>query len=194
MIYTTSKPNSTFEKIMAGMVSDLGRTSTAEVVFRWKVFTIGYSNNIEVECSMRIENRTPCKEGFTGLGANCTDIDECNENKHNCDSNAFCRNTMGSYSCSCNNGYSGDGKICTACDKNANQPSQGICTCNTGYDGNGNVCTEIDECEEKSHNCDGNAVCTDTDGSFTCTCTPAYYGNGVSCQCKSRLYEPEFMI
>ena len=40
-----------------------------------------------------------------------TDIDECLEDP--CHSNATCSNTDGSYSCSCNTGYSGNGFSCT---------------------------------------------------------------------------------
>ena len=39
------------------------------------------------------------------------DVDECENDV--CDSNALCTNTEGSYICSCNVGYTGDGKTCT---------------------------------------------------------------------------------
>ena len=51
-----------------------------------------------------------------------------------CDMNANCTNTEGSYECGCNEGYEGD-----------------------GYIGN---CTNVDECELGWHNCDVNANCT----------------------------------
>ena len=41
-----------------------------------------------------------------------TDIDECTTNAHDCHLNATCSNTDGSFTCSCNQGYSGDGKQC----------------------------------------------------------------------------------
>ena len=38
-----------------------------------------------------------------------------------------------------------------------------------------------DECTLGTHNCHGNATCTNTDGSFTCSCNIGYTGNGVTC-------------
>ena len=40
------------------------------------------------------------------------DVDECAENTHNCDVNASCSNTIGSFVCSCNSGYRGNGTFC----------------------------------------------------------------------------------
>ena len=32
------------------------------------------------------------------------------------------------------------------------------------------ICLEIDECAIGSHDCDANATCTNTEGSFDCAC------------------------
>ena len=41
------------------------------------------------------------------------DIDECASGTHNCHSSlASCTNTVGSFSCSCNNPYTGNGRTC----------------------------------------------------------------------------------
>jgi len=43
----------------------------------------------------------------------CTDVDECSDDDLNdCDEHATCENSEGSYSCECQEGYSGDGKTC----------------------------------------------------------------------------------
>ena len=42
-----------------------------------------------------------------------TDIDECTTGLHSCHSSrASCTNTVGSYSCSCDHPYTGDGRTC----------------------------------------------------------------------------------
>ena len=40
------------------------------------------------------------------------DIDECMASMDLCHPNANCTNTPGSYTCACNEGYSGDGTTC----------------------------------------------------------------------------------
>ena len=41
------------------------------------------------------------------------DINECGTNTHDCHTNAKCSNSIGTFSCACNIGYSGDGKPCS---------------------------------------------------------------------------------
>ena len=40
-----------------------------------------------------------------------SDVDECHNNT--CHSNATCNNTLGSFLCTCKNGFTGDGRDCT---------------------------------------------------------------------------------
>ncbi|XP_067652542.1 fibrillin-2-like [Haliotis asinina] len=123
-----------------------------------------------------------------------TDVNECLTANGGCDSNARCDNTIGSFTCTCNNGYSGDGFNCTdvnectinngGCDSNArcdNTIGSFTCTCNNGYSGDGFNCTDINECSTNNGGCDINAACGNTIGSYTCTCNSGYSGDGFSC-------------
>lgn len=40
------------------------------------------------------------------------DIQECETEADDCDENAECTNNVGTFSCACFDGYSGDGKTC----------------------------------------------------------------------------------
>ena len=44
--------------------------------------------------------------------------------------------------------------------------------------------TDVNECAIGRDNCDINANCTNTEGSFTCVCRKEFYGDGVSCESK----------
>ncbi|CAH3186424.1 unnamed protein product, partial [Porites lobata] len=121
-------------------------------------------------------------------------IDECQISSHTCSNNAICTNTKGSFNCSCNPGYSGNGHICSdidecnaannSCHENAwcnNTQGSFTCSCKPGYEGDGYNCTDADECLNNSHNCSENATCTNIEGSFNCSCNPGYIGNGHNC-------------
>ena len=41
---------------------------------------------------------------------------------------------------------------------------------------------DTEECILGTHNCDSNATCTNTDGSFECACNNGFSGNGVNCE------------
>jgi len=124
----------------------------------------------------------------------CADIDECALGTDNCDVNATCTNIPGSFTCTCNSGYAGNGLTCTdidectlgthSCDPNAtcfNTPGSYDCTCNAGFAGDGFTCTDIDECALGTDACDVNATCANTVGSYDCTCNAGYQGDGFTC-------------
>lgn len=74
-----------------------------------------------------------CSVGYSGNETHCTgydndsvyyvlhlvcflpaDIDECSTDSNECHINATCTNTEGSYNCSCDLGFTGDGFNCTS--------------------------------------------------------------------------------
>ncbi|XP_072041829.1 uncharacterized protein [Amphiura filiformis] len=137
----------------------------------------------------------PCRGTFKYLEIEylCEDINECTNSEHNCHVDATCTNTIGSFSCACNNGYSGDGAACIDtnecingehnCHNDAtctNTNGSFSCACNDGYSGDGAVCDDINECTGE-HNCHDDATCTNTIGSFSCACNNGYRGDGTAC-------------
>ncbi|WP_395845869.1 EGF domain-containing protein [Cystobacter fuscus] len=131
----------------------------------------------------------------TGAPSRCTrQTGSCADGSAQCDANALCTETSGSFVCTCKPGYTGDGTTCTdidecanntaTCDANAtctNTVGGFTCACKSGYTGDGTTCTDVDECASNTDNCDANATCTNTAGSFTCACKVGYSGNGVTC-------------
>ena len=43
----------------------------------------------------------------------CLDENECKAGTHSCDANAQCSNTIGSFTCTCLKGFSGNGLVCS---------------------------------------------------------------------------------
>ena len=113
------------------------------------------------------------------------DINECESNdSNNCDKNAQCTNTDGSFTCTCNSGYSGDGVSCTS--KLATTLLAILCT-------NFNLFiqpADVNECELETYPCSSNANCMDTDGSFNCTCSDGFEGGGFNCTGKLEILFP----
>ncbi|XP_066022856.1 fibrillin-1-like isoform X3 [Pocillopora verrucosa] len=120
------------------------------------------------------------------------DMDECKFNISDCDVNANCTNTYGSYKCTCKVGYTGDGHSCSdideckgnhSCHMNAictNTKGSYVCNCHPGYTENGRGCADINECKG-NHSCHVNATCVNTLGSHVCQCHVGYTGNGQNC-------------
>jgi cysteine-rich repeat protein len=132
----------------------------------------------------------------TKMPTTCADIDECTKGTDDCDANAACANSIGSFTCTCNNGYKGSGKTCTDkdecgadggnnCGANTNctnTPGSFSCACKTGYKGTPTAgCTDKDECgADGGNNCGANTTCTNTPGSFSCACKTGYKGDPVA--------------
>lgn len=151
----------------------------------------------DAECTVELGVATcTCLPGYqdtSGNGSVCNDIDECATNNDDCDDRAVCANTVGSYTCTCGDGYDGDGSMCFdidectedgVCDANAtcrNYDGAYDCECNDGYVGDGLACADADECADGSHECHVDATCSNTVGSYQCTCAPGYAGDGITC-------------
>ncbi|XP_067047323.1 uromodulin-like isoform X1 [Acropora muricata] len=131
-----------------------------------------------------------CTKGFKGK--NCeNDIDECSS-ANECHLDAICTNTKGSYNCTCQLGFVGDGKNCSdidecsienECHQNAtcnNTKGSYNCTCKDGFEGDGRNCADIDECSILN-DCHLDATCNNTEGSYNCTCKDGFEGDGKNC-------------
>ena len=106
-----------------------------------------------------------------------TDVDECEFAIDNCNENAECINTVGSFICSCSSGFTGDGMICDGMFRMRDE----LHTIQNSKCEHDIFAEDIDECEVGIHNCNKNAQCINTVGSFFCSCLPGYTGDGVNC-------------
>ena len=126
-----------------------------------------------------------CKSGYDGV--NCTnDMDECTTNTASCGSNSDCVNTVGSYRCVCQTGWTGTGgncdtdinecllppPVCGSHGSCSNFPGSYNCTCDKGWSG-----THCDDgnCFIDRTICQGNTECVGENGTnTTCQCLPGY--------------------
>ena len=53
------------------------------------------------------------------------------------------------------------------------------CECNDGVSGDGTSCADIDECTLDMNTCHTKANCLNSDGSFLCECNTGYMGTGI---------------
>ncbi|XP_022099415.1 fibrillin-1-like [Acanthaster planci] len=136
-----------------------------------------------------------CQTGYTGNGTHCTDVDECTLGTHDCIQ--ICRNTEGSYNCTCSEAFAMQPNgSCTAVSSCSPSTScingdcfqdNGIdkCICFSGYNATSNaaVCEDIDECSTSVHSCSANSKCNNTDGSYECICDAGYTPNSDQRSC-----------
>jgi len=110
------------------------------------------------------------------------DLDECDSGP--CKNGGTCTNSDGSYSCKCQNGWTG-----INCNQDINECNSGpcknegtctnsdgsyLCSCQDGWTGN-NCNQDINECN--SHPCKNGGACSNSDGSYSCSCQDGWTGN-----------------
>ena len=152
---------------------------------------------VDAQCQhTNVANGTACADGNA-----CTGSDHCQAGTCvpgapvACDDGLFCNGTE---TCNSTSGCAAgtppptdDGVACTVdtCNEATHQidhtPNNGAC--GTGFECNATTgCVDINECTNGTANCDVNATCTNTTGSFTCKCNPGFTGDGTTCtlECK----------
>lgn len=128
-----------------------------------------------------------CNDGYERVGMqSCADVDEC-QDPEIC-SNGMCRNTQGSFTCTCRRGYqlSPDRRDCVdtdECEEDEETCMHGLCMntdgsymcdCFEGYklSLDERYCYDIDECQTVRM-CQ-NGRCANTEGSYECSCNEGY--------------------
>ncbi|XP_029073539.1 adhesion G protein-coupled receptor E1 isoform X1 [Monodon monoceros] len=125
----------------------------------------------------------------------CTDINECLDSGV-CPEHSECTNSLGSYRCSCQVGYTSKNSTCEDVDECAdprtcpehstchNSLGSYSCACNPGFEssrgkmsfqGLGETCEDVDECSRNSTLCGPSSVCTNNLGKYSCSCLPGFF-------------------
>ena len=104
------------------------------------------------------------------------DINECFSKP--CHIQATCTDTFGSFTCTCNTGYVGNGVVCAGlCSYQLLfllLLFQRFCSKKLEYI---TLVIDVDECTTLKP-CHARATCTNTPGSFSCACNTGFSGNG----------------
>ncbi|CAK8690795.1 unnamed protein product [Clavelina lepadiformis] len=148
-------------------------------------------------CRNICQPRCTCPSGTFWSGNRCVVSSECPGKGVDCNCSPFatCSNDgSGNPVCSCDEGYSGDGKTCVRATQCGCHPfatctvTEGnteVCTCGFGYSGDGRIdCAPIPftpnffDCE-----CSRNAACTRDENFFPiCSCNAGFVGDGITCE------------
>ncbi|KAK7478693.1 hypothetical protein BaRGS_00030078, partial [Batillaria attramentaria] len=150
----------------------------------------GINCELTCTCSGRFKACDPvkgciCEDGWTGSLCQ-EDVDECS-NKTICSSDQICVNTIGSYECTCQDGYRKDStgmcqdinecvdwssfSGCGELEICVNLPGEFYCKCLPGYRLVDDQCTDVDECASSENGCE--QICDNVQGTYNCDC---YYG------------------
>ncbi|KAH9498713.1 hypothetical protein Btru_004633 [Bulinus truncatus] len=124
----------------------------------------------------KVTGHCTCTSGWTGAVCD-TDVNECDNLNNDClkanRSNWVCKNTPGSYTCTCGAGY--EDKIINECDGDCtNTDGSYTCSCSAGYRlaSDEHKCDDVDECVQGTSGCQ--QKCTNEVGNFSCSCFTGY--------------------
>ncbi|KAH9498711.1 hypothetical protein Btru_004630, partial [Bulinus truncatus] len=137
----------------------------------------------------KVTGHCTCTSGWTGAVCD-TDVNECDNLNNDClkanRSNWVCKNTPGSYTCTCGAGYEDKSNVCVDADECAasysnecdgdctNTAGSYTCSCPAGYRlaSDGHKCDDVDECVQGTSGCQ--QKCTNEVGNFSCSCFAGY--------------------
>ncbi|KAL1774739.1 stabilin-2 [Sigmodon hispidus] len=140
-----------------------------------------------------------CREGTAGRFCD-KKTSACGPYMQYCHIHATCGYSNGKASCVCNEGYEGDGILCSekvscmgsisggGCSQNAECIRTGTgthkCVCQQGWTGDGRDCVEINNCLlPGTGGCHDNATCLYVGpGQNECECKKGFRGNGMECE------------
>jgi hypothetical protein len=162
--------------------------------------TVCGKNDCSYKCAMiNGQQKCSCMSGFSlaSDGISCSDINECsNPDLNRCSVKTLCSNTLGGYTCGCNNGnhVTEDLRTCEPCSDTTWGPNcandcncgpnvescsktSGCTICRNGWQGP-ECAVDIDECAVGTARCAQGATCENTAGTYWCKCAD---GSGYSC-------------
>lgn len=107
-------------------------------------------------------------QNFSSSSLECTNIDECALHIDNCAKVSTCTDSVGSFACTCSDGYTGDGVQCIGLCGDGRRFPEELCD-------DGNLVSE-DGCDAQCH-VETGFVCTGGNRSRrdTCVCDSGYY-------------------
>ncbi|KAG7513005.1 latent-transforming growth factor beta-binding protein 1 isoform X1 [Solea senegalensis] len=133
-----------------------------------------------------------CGPGFrvSAAGDQCDDVDECVEEATPCDDVGECVNSLGSYTCTCPQGYQqvnsttcrdvnecmDEPELCSPNGECLNTEGSFLCVCDSGFTVSlvTPSCDDIDECDLNETICGPHGFCENRLGSFQCLCDQGY--------------------
>jgi hypothetical protein len=125
---------------------------TCSIEFGIGAVTSGSTSSV-TQTTARTYRLTCTNNGGSGTADATISVDDCAAGLANCDAHASCVDTVESFTCACNAGYTGDGATCSA----------------------------LEACNSNPTLCDPNAACTNTADGYACICKPGYVGDGTTC-------------